>query len=85
MPKVVLEFEKPIIELEQKVAEMKKLSETLDIEEEIKGLEEKIQQLKRRKQQAFDTIFCEEENQLGELTSLNRSKLSKEDFDALLS
>ncbi len=45
MPKVVLEFEKPIIELEQKVAEMKKLSETLDIEEEIKGLEEKIQQL----------------------------------------
>lgn len=45
MPKVVLDFEKPILELEQKIQEMKKLSETLDIEEEIKSLEEKISQL----------------------------------------
>lgn len=45
MPKVVLEFEKPILELEQKIQEMKKLSKTLDIEDEIKSLEEKISQL----------------------------------------
>lgn len=45
MPKVVLDFEKPILELEQKIQEMKKLSETLDIKEEIKSLEEKISQL----------------------------------------
>jgi acetyl-CoA carboxylase carboxyl transferase subunit alpha len=46
MPRVVLDFEKPIVELEQKVEEMRKLSDNLDIADEIATLEKKVSQLR---------------------------------------
>lgn len=46
MPKIILEFEKPIFELEQKVQEMKKLGESIDLKKEIKSVEEKLEQMR---------------------------------------
>lgn len=46
MPKMVLEFEKPIIELEQKIEEMRKYADNLDIADEISTLEKKVDQLR---------------------------------------
>ncbi|MGA9363874.1 MAG: acetyl-CoA carboxylase carboxyltransferase subunit alpha [Bacteroidota bacterium] len=45
MPKVALDFEKPIIDLEEKIEEMKKFSDNLDIGDEIQELEKKVRQL----------------------------------------
>lgn len=45
MPKVVLDFEKPIYELEQKIEELRKYSDRLDIADEIKILEQKVKDL----------------------------------------
>lgn len=47
MPKVILDFEKPIYEIEQKVEEMKKLGQSIDLTEEIKTLENKLDQMKK--------------------------------------
>ncbi|MCX6136216.1 MAG: acetyl-CoA carboxylase carboxyltransferase subunit alpha [Ignavibacteriales bacterium] len=46
MPRVVLEFEKPIFDLEQKIEEMRSLSDNLDIGDELVTLEKKVQQLR---------------------------------------
>jgi acetyl-CoA carboxylase carboxyl transferase subunit alpha len=46
MPKVILDFERPIIELEQKIAEMRKYADNLDIADEIATLENKVDQLR---------------------------------------
>jgi acetyl-CoA carboxylase carboxyl transferase subunit alpha len=45
LPKVALDFEKPIIDLEEKIEEMKKFSDNLDIGDEIQELEKKVRQL----------------------------------------
>lgn len=47
MPKVILDFEKPIYEIEQKVEEMKKLGQSIDLTEEIKTLESRLDQMKK--------------------------------------
>lgn len=47
MPKVILDFEKPIYDIEQKVDEMKKLGESIDLTDEIKTLESKLDQMKK--------------------------------------
>ncbi|HTP79352.1 MAG TPA: acetyl-CoA carboxylase carboxyltransferase subunit alpha [Bacteroidota bacterium] len=46
MPRVTLEFERPIFELEQKIEEMRKYADNLDIADEIKTLEKKVNQLR---------------------------------------
>ena len=46
MPKVVLDFEKPIYDLEQKIEEIRKLSGDVDVSDEIKTLEKKVNQLR---------------------------------------
>jgi len=50
MPKIALEFEKPIIDLEQKIEEMRKYADNLDIVDEITKLEQKVNHLR-------DSIF----------------------------
>jgi acetyl-CoA carboxylase carboxyl transferase subunit alpha len=45
-PKVVLEFEKPIVELEKKVAEMRALPNAEAIAAEIDGLQHRVEQLR---------------------------------------
>ena len=47
MPKVILEFEKPIYDLLQKLEEMRKLGQTLDLQDEIATLESKINEFRR--------------------------------------
>ncbi|MDP2208714.1 MAG: acetyl-CoA carboxylase carboxyltransferase subunit alpha [Bacteroidota bacterium] len=47
MPKVILDFEKPIYEIEQKVEEMKKLGQSIDLTDEIKTLESKLDLMKK--------------------------------------
>lgn len=47
MPKVILDFEKPIYDIEQKVDEMKKLGQNIDLTDEIKTLESKLDQMKK--------------------------------------
>lgn len=47
MPKVVLEFEKPVYELLQKLEEMKKLGQTLELAGEISALEAKVDDFRR--------------------------------------
>lgn len=46
MPKIALEFEKPIIDLEQKIEEMRKYADNLDIVDEITKLEQKVNHLR---------------------------------------
>ena len=48
MPKVILDFEKPIYELEEKITQMKELSSDLKTSDEIKNLETKVQQLRKK-------------------------------------
>ncbi len=45
MPKVVLDFEKPIIELEQKIEEMRRYADNPDIAREIGRIEKRVNQL----------------------------------------
>jgi acetyl-CoA carboxylase carboxyl transferase subunit alpha len=45
-PKVVLEFEKPILELEQKIAEMRSMGGMIDISTEIGQLERRVEDLR---------------------------------------
>lgn len=47
MPKVILDFEKPIYELEQKIEEMKKLGQSIDLTDELKTLENKLELMKK--------------------------------------
>jgi acetyl-CoA carboxylase carboxyl transferase subunit alpha len=47
MPKVVLEFEKPVYELLQKLEEMRKLGDTLELASEVEALEGKIDDFRR--------------------------------------
>lgn len=47
MPKVILDFEKPIYEIEQKVEEMKKLGQSIDLTDEIRTLESKLDLMKK--------------------------------------
>ncbi len=47
MPKVILDFEKPIYEIEQKVEDMKKLGQSIDLTAEIKTLESKLETMKK--------------------------------------
>mgnify|MGYP000075340119 CR=1 FL=1 len=47
MPKVTLDFEKPIAQLEQKIEEMRKLSDNVDLSKEITTLEKKVNQLQK--------------------------------------
>jgi len=47
MPKVILDFEKPIYDLLQKLDEMHKLGQTLELQEEIATLEHKIDEFRR--------------------------------------
>ncbi|MDI6802588.1 MAG: acetyl-CoA carboxylase carboxyltransferase subunit alpha [Bacteroidota bacterium] len=47
MPKVILDFEKPIYEIEQKVEEMKKLGQSIDLTDEINTLESKLELMKK--------------------------------------
>lgn len=46
MPKVVLDFEKPIHDLEQKIEEIRSISGDVDVSDEIKTLEKKVNQLR---------------------------------------
>jgi len=46
MPKVVLDFEKPIIELEQKIEEMRRYADNPDIAQEISKIEKRVNQLR---------------------------------------
>lgn len=45
-PKVVLEFEKPIVELEKKIAEMRAMPNASDITPEIDSLQSRVEQLR---------------------------------------
>ncbi len=47
MPKVILDFEKPIIELEQKVEEMRRYAGNPDIAQEIVRIEKRVNQLQQ--------------------------------------
>ena len=47
MPKIVLEFEKPIYDLLQKLDEMRKVGQTLDLQGEISQLETKIDEFRQ--------------------------------------
>jgi acetyl-CoA carboxylase carboxyl transferase subunit alpha len=47
MPKVTLEFEKPIYDLEQKIEEMRKYADNPDIAQEIEKIEKRVNQLQR--------------------------------------
>lgn len=47
MPKVTLEFEKPIYDLEQKIEEMRKYADNPDIAQEIEKIEKRMNQLQR--------------------------------------
>lgn len=47
MPKVVLDFEKPIYDLEQKVEEMRKYADNPAIAQEIERIEKRVNQLQR--------------------------------------
>ncbi|MFN0158903.1 MAG: acetyl-CoA carboxylase carboxyltransferase subunit alpha [Bacteroidota bacterium] len=47
MPKVVLEFEKPIVELEQKVEEMRRYADNPGIAQEIVKIEKRVNQLQQ--------------------------------------
>ena len=47
MPKVILEFEKPVYELLQKLDEMKLLGQTLELVEETRMLEAKVEEFRR--------------------------------------
>ncbi|MEW6510905.1 MAG: acetyl-CoA carboxylase carboxyltransferase subunit alpha [Bacteroidota bacterium] len=47
MPKMVLEFEKPILELEQKMEEMRRYADNPDIAQEIVKIEKRVNQLQQ--------------------------------------
>lgn len=47
MPKVVLEFEKPILELEQKIEEMRRYADNPGIAQEIARIEKRVHQLQQ--------------------------------------
>jgi len=47
MPKIVLEFEKPIMELEQKIEELRRYTDNPDIAQEVARIEKRVSQLRQ--------------------------------------
>lgn len=47
MPKVILDFEKPIVELEQKMDEMRRYADNADIAQEVGKIEKRVRQLQQ--------------------------------------
>ena len=92
-PKVVLEFEKPIVELEKKIAEMRAMPNAADIAPEIDSLQARVEQLRadvyskltrwqrvqiaRHPQRPYTLDYCE--NVFTEFTELHGDRTFRDD------
>ncbi len=92
-PKVVLEFEKPIVELEKKIAEMRAMPNAADIALEIDSLQARVEQLRadvyskltrwqrvqiaRHPQRPYTLDYCE--NVFTEFTELHGDRTFRDD------